>query len=177
MDGYSLARTVRERGWGIPVVALTAHAMSEDRQRCIEAGCDDYATKPINHSELLRTCQRWLSDGTVRQAMAATLVSQFADDPAMRDLIADFLVRLDVRVAAMQDDWNARAYDRVLMEAHKLKGAAGGYGYPTISDAAGRLEACLRDRADDGQYVGALDALAVLVTLVRAAGRPTTAHA
>jgi signal transduction histidine kinase/CheY-like chemotaxis protein len=60
MDGYTLARTLRERGNRIAIVALTAHAMAEDRQQCIDAGCDDYATKPIDKRELLSSCARWL---------------------------------------------------------------------------------------------------------------------
>jgi CheY-like chemotaxis protein len=60
MDGYTLARTLRERGSRIAIVALTAHAMAEDRQQCLDAGCDDYATKPIDKLELLASCARWL---------------------------------------------------------------------------------------------------------------------
>ncbi len=61
MDGYTLAGKVRERGWQLPVVALTAHAMSEDRQRCLDAGCNDFSTKPIDKHSLLTICQRWLT--------------------------------------------------------------------------------------------------------------------
>jgi len=58
MDGYTLARTLRQEGDTIPIVALTAHAMAEDRERCLEAGCTDYASKPIQSRILIETCQR-----------------------------------------------------------------------------------------------------------------------
>ena len=68
MDGYTLARTLRDRRNRIPIVALTAHAMADDRQRCTDAGCDDYATKPIDRLTLLHTCADWIgkrSDASV----------------------------------------------------------------------------------------------------------------
>ncbi|WP_353268395.1 PAS domain-containing protein [Gemmatimonas sp.] len=63
MDGYTLARAVRQIGSDIGIVALTAHAMAEDRQKCLDAGCDGYATKPIDKEELLSTCATWMDRG------------------------------------------------------------------------------------------------------------------
>jgi len=60
MDGYTLARTLRSRSNDIPIVALTAHVMAEDRQRCLDAGCNDYASKPIDKNNLLSTCGAWI---------------------------------------------------------------------------------------------------------------------
>jgi|GEM_PF-2768061 len=60
MDGYTLAQTLRANNHRIPIIALTAHAMAEDRQKCLEAGCDDYASKPIKKAALLATCQKWM---------------------------------------------------------------------------------------------------------------------
>ncbi|MBY0113069.1 MAG: PAS domain-containing protein [Phycisphaerales bacterium] len=71
MDGYTLARTLRERGNRIAIVALTAHAMAEDRQRCTDAGCDDYASKPIEKSALLDTCARWLGVSSAKAARSS----------------------------------------------------------------------------------------------------------
>ena len=72
MDGYEATRRLREAGYRRPVIALTANAMTDDRQKCIACGCDEYATKPINRQELVGMVARHSSgNADSRQARPA----------------------------------------------------------------------------------------------------------
>ena len=64
MDGLELTAQLRREGSRVPIIAVTAHAMHEDRARCLRAGCDDYTSKPINRVTLLACCQLWIGRST-----------------------------------------------------------------------------------------------------------------
>ena len=71
MDGFQATKKIRDRerdrqeesrgSKGIPIIAMTAHAMDGDRERCLAAGMDDYVSKPINRLDLENTLEKWLA--------------------------------------------------------------------------------------------------------------------
>ncbi|HTO55346.1 MAG TPA: ATP-binding protein [Myxococcota bacterium] len=64
LDGYAATRQLRDQGYSAPIIALTAHALPSERQRCIEAGCDAFATKPLERIALLETIARHTQKAT-----------------------------------------------------------------------------------------------------------------
>lgn len=67
LSGWEAARSLKsdERFHQTPILALTAHAMTEDRHRALEAGCDDYFTKPIDVDAFIKFLQPYLADGAI----------------------------------------------------------------------------------------------------------------
>lgn len=79
-----------------------------------------------------------------RPVQGQPLVSEFAHDPDMHELVGMFVDEMPERVRSLQELWQARDLETLQRVAHQLKGASGGYGFTSVGKAAGRLEEALK---------------------------------
>jgi CheY-like chemotaxis protein/HPt (histidine-containing phosphotransfer) domain-containing protein len=170
MDGYKATASLRRAGYPKPIVALTAHAMAGERERCLEAGCDDYVRKPIGRSELLAALEEYLP-AAPQSAEDPALYSTFAGDAEMAEIIERFVAQLPQRIAALRVEARAPGSEALQRLAHQLKGAAGGYGFEPISEAAAALEQAVKAEGAQAAVQQALEALVDVCARARA-GRP-----
>ncbi len=182
MDGHTATRTLRDQGFTVPILALTAHSSGGDRQACIDSGCTDYLSKPVDLVLLVQTLARLAARPTPLldtpseprpESPAATTTPHPAlariEDPEIRAIAADWLSELpsklsDARCALDRNDFPALA--RI---AHAVKGTSGMLALNAFAPHAERLEeAALEKRRDDAE-----DALRALNAVLR----PTRASA
>jgi HPt (histidine-containing phosphotransfer) domain-containing protein len=177
MDGYQATRMLRDHGYQRPILALTANAMSSDCERCLAAGCNAHLAKPIDRKRLLETVAHYaapvagqaaaLAAGPSRaesSGQADGISSQFAADPQLAEILPGFVERLPKQLDALCEALEGERLEDVQRLAHRLAGAGGSYGYPTLSEATRSLE--LAAKAQD---LGGATAALVGVQAVSAA--------
>jgi len=185
MDGLDATRIIRDRRsavlqhW-IPVVAMTANAMSEDRARCLEAGMDDHVPKPISPGSMARVLDKWLvgdppgfelhgvpsrSRGrAVEPAVAKVfdypkmLERVMGDEDLAKAVMETFLEEMPGLVDALRQGVREGDMGRIQLYAHSIKGSAANFGLDGFCAAAGRIEAAAKAK-DPGSAAAGLPAL------------------
>src|SRR6516164_7836973 len=168
MDGFTATRHIRAhpRLQDMPIIAMTAHALVEERQRCFDAGMNDHVTKPIDPDTFFATLARWTSArarnvsdlpaepvGTGDEMLVPEIegvdvvsgLQRVAGNKRLyRDLLSGFATKqgsAGERIATAIESGDYSLAERL---AHSLKGAAGNIGINYIFCSAGKLESALR---------------------------------
>ena len=166
MDGFEATRAIRKKQderKDIPIVAMTAHAMKGDREKCLQAGMDDYVAKPIEPQELLGTIEKWTrscdsNEATVGRKESGThqlppgipidleaALDRFdGDNEFLEKMLQEFVESAPKQLEMLEGAIKKGDAKLVEREAHSIKGAAGNLGATGIADVSLKLELLAR---------------------------------
>ncbi|MCA1997279.1 MAG: response regulator, partial [Armatimonadetes bacterium] len=157
LDGFEATRRIRSGEAGvpnprIPIVAMTAHAMQGDRERCLEAGMDDYVSKPVSKEALAQALRRWL--GSAGEAAPSepphaptavwdveSMLHRLGGDLELAvDVLRAYLDDVPQRLADLRDASERGEGQRAKAIAHTVKGASANVGAEAVREAAAQIE-------------------------------------
>ena len=165
MDGYEATRRIREPSTNalnpkIPIVAITASAMPGDRERCLQAGMNDYLTKPVDPNQLARMLAKWLNRGTAEPVAPAgpprVEMESVFDAPALvnrlmgneslaRKVVKAFLEATPSQLMSLREHIVQRDVPAVRRAAHTIKGAAANVSAGALRAVAWEAEQAARE--------------------------------
>jgi two-component system, sensor histidine kinase and response regulator len=158
MGGFEATAAIRAReretGTHLPIIAMTAHAMKGDRERCREAGMDDYLSKPLDSRRLGGAVERVVAgqpappgssgDGQRVVDYEAVLARVGGDTDLLVDVSRLFIEGVPAHLQEIRSALGARDAEALRRAAHAFKGAAANFDAAALVDAARRLEECGR---------------------------------
>ncbi|MEI6127140.1 MAG: response regulator, partial [Pseudomonadota bacterium] len=173
MDGFEATKEIRKNEnklRSIPIIAMTANAMQGDRERCLEAGMNDYLSKPVNPMDLAGMLERWLPEGEEEGSKFKVQSSRLEaegskvkeQDPAVFDrasflgrLMGDeelaviigkgFLDDMPIQIEKLAAAVNAEDAHQAEQQAHRIKGAAANVGGEALRETASKMEQAGKD--------------------------------
>lgn len=176
MDGYAATRAIRqyeltESRPHTPILALTAHAMAGDREKCLDAGMDDYMTKPITYEILVTYLERWLADKTELSAPHLPAHDAQAGPESLRKLmgaqfgefVKTYGLNCEKHIAALRQAMADQDNGAVALSAHSIKGSSGFVHAYALMSQAETVEMAARNNSLHPEAVETLIAQMILV--------------
>lgn len=191
MDGYTATSLLRTMNVRVPIVALTAHAMRGDADKCLRMGCSGYVSKPIQIDRLLQVINDTVggpasssTNGIAKTQDSVTAPSSQSaargeklaspirstlpiELPRFRDIINGFAVTLVEKTEEMQSAFDSKEWDRLAKLAHWLKGSGGTAGFDCLTIPSSNLEKMAR--REDSQAQSTLDEIRGLAKRIKSA--------
>jgi len=160
MNGFEATKAIRINGNSIPIIALKAHAMEGDKEKCLDAGCNDYLNKPISMEKLKKTIQKYIVPDNCRQITTEKIVdspqpnrnkivSKLAYDPDLAEIVSIFIDDMPHFINNLRDTFMQDNLEKLAQLVHELKGSGGNLGFDIISDKAQALEKAIRRKEND----------------------------
>ncbi|MBA4252299.1 MAG: hypothetical protein C0442_11340, partial [Chlorobiaceae bacterium] len=156
MDGYTATQKIRELPGNVartPIIAMTAHALLGDRDKCIEAGMDDYVSKPIKPKDLIKLLDTWLKVNMKEELPVREIeeVVQIFDkehfssvsmdnEEFQKELLQTYISDINLRIAKLDDYIRNDKMNLIVNESHAIKGASYSIGAKLMGDEAKEIE-------------------------------------
>lgn len=148
MDGIEATRWIRNNGYSLPIIALTAKAFMEDEKACLEAGMNDFMTKPVNYDALLSRVDMWLADGNTKTGtLPGEKVGEMRvlmGEEAFGEALGVFTQEVSERHATLREALAEGDFSTASTELHTLFGIYAGYGFEELQ----HLSRALQDSCD-----------------------------
>lgn len=152
MDGYEATAQIRKKEAGIrhtPIVAITAHAMQGDYEKCIHAGMDDYIPKPIKMDVLAKLLEKWTSPFDQETINKLHELEGDSNPNFFNELVGVFLNNVKELLSQLKEAVQTGDFETVKKVAHSLKGSSGSLGALKMMDLCKLIEKCAQNKEPD----------------------------